>query len=232
LFAKIRRRRNRSAGIALVSVLRLLLLLSGLAATVAYVTHVESLLAHTQFNRARAEAAANAGIINTISQMSDEDVRRHPSLGSAQTWDFDGAKVVITVMVKCLDQLLFNPRIDYLNPTALKVLRISGGERRAAGASYRGNHPVELADAAPRSASRCSYLGVVARGVLIETQHPPGKVVGKDSERSIPQFLPALPVWHQSNAVKNLTFRYSAGEHRSPWLRVQPRHDTMFWCGT
>ena len=92
-------------------------------------------------------------------------------------------------------QHLVNPRINYLNPTALEVLDISGGEDCAAGASDRSNHSVELADSAPLSESRCSYLGVVAGGVLIETQHAPGKVVGKDGDRSALQSLPALPVW-------------------------------------
>ena len=35
-----------------------------------------------------------------------------------------------------LNQLLVNPRIDYLDPTVLKVLHISSGERSATGASY------------------------------------------------------------------------------------------------
>jgi len=48
---------------------------------------------------------------------------------------------------------LINPGINYINPTALKVLHVSGGESRAAGASDRGNDRVALADGTTCSAS-------------------------------------------------------------------------------
>jgi len=52
-----------------------------------------------------------------------------------------------------LTYFLINPGINYINPTALKVLHVSGGEGRAAGASDRGNDRVALADATTCSAS-------------------------------------------------------------------------------
>jgi general secretion pathway protein K len=96
-YSKILRPPSRSGGIALVSVLWLLLLLSGLAATVAYIARVEALLAHRAFDLARAQAAADAAIVNTVSRLSDEQVSRHPSLGVPQSWEFDGIPIAITV---------------------------------------------------------------------------------------------------------------------------------------
>jgi general secretion pathway protein K len=89
--------RSRSTGIALVSVLWLLLLLSGLAATVAYTARVEALLTRRGFDLARAQAAADAAVVNTISKLSDEDAARRPPLGAPQSWDFDGISTTVSV---------------------------------------------------------------------------------------------------------------------------------------
>jgi hypothetical protein len=79
-------------------VLWLLLLLSGLAATVAYIARVNSLLTHRAVDIASAELAADAGIANTISLLSDEQTARHPALGgTTRSWQFDRALVTISV---------------------------------------------------------------------------------------------------------------------------------------
>jgi general secretion pathway protein K len=88
---------SRQGGIALVSVLWLLLLLAGLAATVAYVARVEAVLARRSLDLARARAAADAGIVNTISRVSDEQVSRRPQLGVTESWEFDSVPVSIEV---------------------------------------------------------------------------------------------------------------------------------------
>jgi general secretion pathway protein K len=91
------RPRSRSAGIALVTVFWLLMLLSGLAATVAYIARVEALLAHRAFDLARVQAAADAAIVNTISTLSDEQVSRRPKIAVPQLWEFEGIPVTIVV---------------------------------------------------------------------------------------------------------------------------------------
>jgi general secretion pathway protein D len=73
------------------------LLLSGLAATVAYIARVEAVLTRRAFDLARAQAAADAAIVNTISKLSDEQVSRHTPLGVSQSWEFDGLPITITV---------------------------------------------------------------------------------------------------------------------------------------
>jgi hypothetical protein len=79
----------RQSGIALVSVLWLLLLLSGLAATVAYVARVNAILARGDLDLARAQAAAGAAVINTLSRLSDEETSRRPSMTTSTQWEFD-----------------------------------------------------------------------------------------------------------------------------------------------
>jgi general secretion pathway protein K len=74
------------------------LLLSGLAATVAFVARVNALITHRAVDYARAQAAADAGIIDTVSLLSDEQTTRHPAFGEAvRTWQFDGIPVTISV---------------------------------------------------------------------------------------------------------------------------------------
>ena len=91
---------NHSAGIALVSVLWLLLLLSGLAATVAYIARVEALLTRRAFDLARAQAAADAAIVNTISRLSDEQPDRRPQPGVPLSWQFDGFDTTAVVTLE------------------------------------------------------------------------------------------------------------------------------------
>ena len=90
-------RRKRNAGIALVSVLWLVLLLSGLAATVAYVARVNALLARRSLELAEAQAAADAAIVNTISRLTAQQINRQQPLGVLDTWEFGSVPVTITV---------------------------------------------------------------------------------------------------------------------------------------
>jgi hypothetical protein len=71
---------NPERGIALVSVLWALLLLSGLALCASYVARTGAFIAHRSEQIAQAEAAANAALISTLSQLADEEISRHPSL--------------------------------------------------------------------------------------------------------------------------------------------------------
>jgi hypothetical protein len=73
------------------------MLLSGLAATIAYVTRVEALLARRSFDLARAQAAADAAIVSTIAGLSDEEPDRRPTIGAPQSWQFEGVPVTIVV---------------------------------------------------------------------------------------------------------------------------------------
>ncbi len=91
------RLRSHNRGIALVSVLWLLLLLSGLAATVSYIARVNAMLARHAFDLARAQAAADAAIVNTISRLADEQASRHPQPGVSESWTFDSMPVTMVV---------------------------------------------------------------------------------------------------------------------------------------
>jgi general secretion pathway protein K len=91
------RRRNDEAGIALVSVLWLLLLLCGLAATVSYIARVDAMLARRALDLARAQAAADAAIANTIARLLDKRPARHPSLNVPEASEFDGIPITVTV---------------------------------------------------------------------------------------------------------------------------------------
>lgn len=94
--SKTQPRKSHNSGIALVSVLWLLLLLGGLAATVAYTARVNSLIAHKSLALTRAQAAADAAIVDTINRLSDEMPSRHPSIaGDALAWEFDGIPVSV-----------------------------------------------------------------------------------------------------------------------------------------
>jgi hypothetical protein len=74
-----------------------LLLLSALAAAATYITRTNAVLTHNNFVIAQAQAASEAAIIDTISKLSDEQVSRHPALGTVQTSDFGGTPVAVTV---------------------------------------------------------------------------------------------------------------------------------------
>ena len=96
--SKKRRRSNTEAGIALISVLWVLLLLSALAASVSYTARTQAILVHRELEIAQTQAAADAGIIASISRLSDAQVDRHPATnGSEQPWQFASAKIGISV---------------------------------------------------------------------------------------------------------------------------------------
>jgi hypothetical protein len=84
-------------GIALISVLWVLLLLSGLASTAAFMARANAILAHKLGQVAQAEAAADAAVISAISMLSDEKTSRHPPLDSPQTWEFQGIPVSVSI---------------------------------------------------------------------------------------------------------------------------------------
>lgn len=123
-------RASHSTGIALVSVLWLLLLLSGLAATVAYVARVDALLARRVFDLARAQAAADAAIVNTISRLSDERPARRPPFGASESWEFDGIPITIRVNNEA-GRIDVNTGNDEL---LLAFLQVHGVTQDAAGA--------------------------------------------------------------------------------------------------
>jgi general secretion pathway protein K len=91
-------RQHREFGIALISVLWVLLLLSSLAATTVYVSRTNAVLVRRSLQLAQAQAAADAAIVNALSNLSDEQVSRHGPLdGSARSWHFNGVDVTVSV---------------------------------------------------------------------------------------------------------------------------------------
>jgi len=93
-----RPRRSTEHGIALLSVLWVLLLLSALAEAATYVVRTNAIVTHRSLEVARAQAAADAAIVHTISQLSDEQVDRHPPTnGSGLSWEFEGFTATISV---------------------------------------------------------------------------------------------------------------------------------------
>ena len=74
------------------------MLLSALAATTAYVSRTNAVLVRRSLQLAQAQAAADAAVIYTLSNLSDEQVARHgPMDGTARSWQFNGAAVTIAV---------------------------------------------------------------------------------------------------------------------------------------
>lgn len=106
---------SRQSGIALVSVLWLLLLLSGLAATVAYVARINALITRSDLDSARAQAAADAAVIHAISGLSDEELSRRPSVSEPTNWEFDQIKTTTEISSE-------GGRID-LNAASDEVIR-------------------------------------------------------------------------------------------------------------
>ena len=74
-YTKVRRPRNES-GIALISVLWVLLLLSALAATTLYIARTNAVLTHRTLQIAQAQAAADAAIVDTVAKLSDDQINR------------------------------------------------------------------------------------------------------------------------------------------------------------
>ncbi len=92
------RRRRSEAGLALLSVLWILLLLSALAASAVYVARTQAMLTHRSLELAQAQAATDAAIVDTISRLSDDQVARHPPVdGTQRTWEFGGVSLQIAV---------------------------------------------------------------------------------------------------------------------------------------
>ncbi len=93
-----KRPQRNERGIALISVLWVLLLLSSLAAAASYTARTHAVITHRTLEIAQAEAAADAAIVDTISRLSDEQLDRHPSVhGASFPWEFQGIHVTITV---------------------------------------------------------------------------------------------------------------------------------------
>jgi type II secretory pathway component PulK len=90
--------KNRERGIALISVLWVLLLLSGLAGAAALMARTEAILTHKLGELAQAEAITDAALVNAIAMLSDEKTSRHPPMdGRAQTWEFRGIPVAVAI---------------------------------------------------------------------------------------------------------------------------------------
>jgi hypothetical protein len=97
MFLKTPRRKN-DAGIALLSVLWVLLLLSALASTAMYVARTNAILTHRALEIAQAQSAADAAIVDSISRLSDKRPSRHPPTdGSSLIWEFDGMRVAMSI---------------------------------------------------------------------------------------------------------------------------------------
>jgi general secretion pathway protein K len=88
---------NPDRGIALISVLWVLLLLSGLAGAAAFVARTDAILTHKLAEYAQAESTTDAALVNAIAMLSDERTSRHTPIGQAQTWDFQGIPVAVVI---------------------------------------------------------------------------------------------------------------------------------------
>jgi general secretion pathway protein K len=75
-----------------------LLLLSALAATTLYISRTNAVLVRRSYQLAQTQAAADAAVVYTLSNLSDEQVSRHGSIdGSSRSWQFNGIDVTIAV---------------------------------------------------------------------------------------------------------------------------------------
>jgi hypothetical protein len=91
-------RRSNESGVALIAVLWVLLLLCSLAASTAYVARANALLTHSTLDLARAEAAADAAIMHSVAELSNERAVQHPRTdGSLQTSEFRDASVSLSI---------------------------------------------------------------------------------------------------------------------------------------
>ena len=83
---------------ALISVLWVLLLLSGLAGAAAFMARTQAILTHKLGELAQAEATTDAALVNTIAMLSDEKTSRHPPIdGQPQTWEFQSIPVTVAI---------------------------------------------------------------------------------------------------------------------------------------
>jgi hypothetical protein len=91
-------RQSRERGIALISVLWVLLLLSGLAGAAAFMARTDAILTHKLGEYAQAESTTDAALVNAIAMLSDEKTSRHPRIdGQPQTWEFKGTSVAVSI---------------------------------------------------------------------------------------------------------------------------------------
>jgi hypothetical protein len=91
-------RRSNESGVALIAVLWVLLLLCSLAASAAYVARANALLTHSTLDLARADAAADAAIMQAVAELSNERAMQHPRTdGSLQTSEFRDASVGLSI---------------------------------------------------------------------------------------------------------------------------------------
>jgi len=91
-------RQNRELGIALISVLWVLLLLSGLAGAAAFMARTNAILTHKLGDLAQAEATTDAALVSAIAMLSDQKTSRHPRIdGQPQTWEFQGSPVAVSI---------------------------------------------------------------------------------------------------------------------------------------
>src|SRR5690349_8508445 len=83
--------RSQANGIALLSVLWVLMLLGMLAASAVVLVRQQATVTHRDAERARVSAAADAALVYTIARLSDTQSARHPAVGAApQPWSFEG----------------------------------------------------------------------------------------------------------------------------------------------
>jgi type II secretory pathway component PulK len=91
-------RQSRERGIALISVLWVLLLLSGLAGAAAFMARTDAILTHKLGEYAQAESTTDAALVNAIAMISDEKTSRHPPIdGQPQSWKFQGVPITVSI---------------------------------------------------------------------------------------------------------------------------------------
>jgi hypothetical protein len=94
----LRNLRSPERGIALISVLWVLLLLSGLAGAAAFVARTEAILTHRLGEFAQAESTIDAAVVNAIAMLSDEKASRHLRIdGRPRTWELQGIPVTVSI---------------------------------------------------------------------------------------------------------------------------------------
>ena len=88
--------RRSDSGIALITVLWGLLLVSSLATAALFMVRTNAVLTHRALDLARARAAADAALEQMFADLADEHVERHPPVnGSVREQDFDGIQVSV-----------------------------------------------------------------------------------------------------------------------------------------
>lgn len=123
--------RVHESGIALISVLWVLLLISTLATTTVYISRTNAILVRRAALVAQAQTAADAAIVNTLSNLSDDQISRHGQIdGSARTWKFDGVDVTVSVTNEAT-RIDLNAGDDHLVYAFLRSQGIADDDSRA-----------------------------------------------------------------------------------------------------